>query len=52
LGARGFAWLSLIIIGGMLADALAHPTGGAAVGAVANNTLQTAGNIASGVAKS
>jgi hypothetical protein len=52
LGAKVFAVLSLIFIGGMLADALAHPTGVAAVGAVANNTLQTAGNIASGVAKS
>lgn len=52
MGAKVFAVLSLIFIGGMLADALAHPTGVAAVGAVANNTLQTAGNIASGVAKS
>jgi len=33
----------------MLADALAHPAGTAAVGQVFNATLGTAGNIASGI---
>ena len=49
MGAKVFAWLSLIIIGGMLADAIAHPAGTAAVGQVFNATLGTAGNIASGI---
>jgi uncharacterized membrane protein YeaQ/YmgE (transglycosylase-associated protein family) len=49
VGAKVFAWLSLIIIGGMLADAIAHPAGTAAVGSVFNSTLGTAGNIVGGV---
>jgi len=49
MGARIFAWLGLIVIGGMLADAIAHPLGTSALGGVLNSTLGTAGNITQGV---
>jgi len=52
VGAKLVGWLSLVIIGGMLADAIAHPAGTAAVGSVLNSTLGTAGNIVTGVTAS
>lgn len=49
MGAKLIAAVSLVIIGGMLADAIAHPAGTSALGSVVNGTLGTAGNIVSGV---
>jgi hypothetical protein len=39
----------LVIIAGMLADAIGHPAGTSALGGVLNSTLGTAGNITQGV---
>lgn len=52
MGAKLVGWFSLVIIGVMLADAIAHPAGTAAVGSVLNSTLGTAGNIVTGVTAS